>query len=76
MRETHGYAKQGVGYGYDKIKGRNALLGIVSTTASAPIIVGHRLRKGAVNSARGAGKFLSDTIGRAGAGQVIRCRLD
>ena len=79
MRRTHGYAKQGVGYGYNKIKGLNALLGIVSTPVSAPIIVGHRLRKGAVNSARGAGKFLSDAIAaarRAGAGPVIRCRLD
>jgi hypothetical protein len=55
------------------------LLGIVSTPVSAPIIVGHRLRKGEVNSARGAGKFLSDAIAaarRAGAGPVIRCRLD
>ncbi len=79
MRETHGYKKQGVGYGYNKVKGLNALLGIVSTPVSAPIIVGHRLRKGAVNSARGAGKFLSDAISaarKAGAGPVIRCRLD
>jgi hypothetical protein len=79
MRQTHGYQKQGVGYGYNQVKGLNALLGIVSTPVSAPIIVGHRLRKGAVNSARGAGKFLSDAIAaarRAGAGPVIRCRLD
>src|SRR3954454_2146442 len=26
MRETHGYAKQGAGYGYTKVKGLNALL--------------------------------------------------
>ncbi|MEP6559995.1 MAG: hypothetical protein ABJD68_02850, partial [Nakamurella sp.] len=79
MRRTRGYAKQGVGYGCNKIKGFNALLGIVSITTGAPIIVGHRLRKGAVNSARGAGKFRSDTISagrRAGAGPVIRCQLD
>ena len=78
MRETHGYAKQGVGYGYNKVKGLNALLGIVSA-GSAPIIVGHRLRQGTVSSARGAGKFLSDAIAaarRVGAGKVIRCRLD
>src|SRR3982751_5512096 len=30
MRETHGYAKQGAGYGYTKVKGLNALA-IVST---------------------------------------------
>lgn len=79
MRQTHGYKKEGVGYGYNKVKGLNALLCIVSTPVSAPIIVGHRLRKGAVNSARGAGKFLADAISaarRAGAGPVLRCRLD
>src|SRR5450631_1561305 len=78
MRELYGYAKQGVGYGYNKVKGLNALLGIVSA-GSAPIIVGHRLRQGTVSSARGAGKFLADAIAaarRVGAGTVIRCRLD
>ena len=79
MRETHGYAKQGVGYGYNKVKGLNALLAMASTAASAPVIVGHRLREGAVSSARGAGKFLSDAIAaarRAGVVTTIRCRLD
>ena len=78
IRETYGYAKQGVGYGYNKVKGLNALLGMVSAV-SAPIIVGHRLRQGTVSSARGAGKFLADAIAaarRVGAGKVIRCRLD
>jgi hypothetical protein len=67
-----------VGYGYNKAKGLNALLGLVSAD-SAPIIVGHRLRQGTVSSARGAGKFLADAIAaarRVGAGKVIRCRLD
>jgi hypothetical protein len=79
MRETFGYDKQGVGYGYNKVKGLNALLGIVSAAGSAPIIVAHRLRQGTVSSARGAAKFLSDAIAaarRVGAGTVIRCRLD
>jgi hypothetical protein len=78
IRETYGYAKQGVGYGYNKVKGLNALLGMVSA-GSAPIIVGHRLRQGTVSSARGAAKFLADAIAaarRVGAGKVIRCRLD
>src|SRR5665811_1315365 len=78
MRELYGYAKQGVGYGYNKVKGLNALLGMVSA-GSAPVIVGHRLRQGTVSSARGAGKFLADAIAaarRVGAGKVIRCRLD
>jgi hypothetical protein len=29
VRRTYGYAKQGVGFGYSKVKGLNALLGIV-----------------------------------------------
>jgi hypothetical protein len=82
MRRTYGYAKQGVGYGYNKVKGLNALLAIASTSAAScgPVIVGHRLRKGPVNSARGAGKFLADAIAatrRTGdAAAMICARLD
>jgi hypothetical protein len=57
MRETHGYAKQGVGYGYSKVKGLNALLATICTPTAAPVIAASRLRKGAVNSARGAGSW-------------------
>ncbi|MET3807149.1 hypothetical protein ABIB25_004171 [Nakamurella sp. UYEF19] len=35
MRETYGYAKQGVGFGYNKVKGLNALLAIASTSSSS-----------------------------------------
>jgi len=38
IKATHGYQKQGVGYGYTKVKGLNALLAIVSTPVSAPVI--------------------------------------
>ena len=38
VRETHGYAKQGAGYGYNKIKGLNALLATISTPLAAPVI--------------------------------------
>ena len=31
IRATHGYAKQGAGYGYTGVKGLNALLAVVST---------------------------------------------
>lgn len=65
MRETHGYAKQGAGYGYNKIKGLNALLATISTPTAAPVIGAARLRKGAVKSARGAGKLLSEALGTA-----------
>jgi len=49
------------------------------TGVRVSIIVGHRLRKGAVNSARGAGKFLADAIAatrRTGAVGAVCCRLD
>ena len=44
IRGTHGYAKQGTGYGYSKVKGLNALLGVVSTPLAAPVIAATRLR--------------------------------
>jgi hypothetical protein len=71
VRQTYGYAKQGAGRGYTGVKGLNALLAVLSTPTSAPMIAATRLRKGSTNSARGAGKLLADalaTAGRAGAG--------
>ena len=62
IKATYGYHKQGTGYGYSGIKGLNALLGTVTTNQAAPIIVGARLRKGAANSARGAGKLVADLL--------------
>ena len=62
IREVHGYHKQGSGYGYSGVRGLNALIGIVSTARSAPVIIGSRLRKGATGSARGAGKFVGDAL--------------
>src|SRR5436309_60991 len=79
MRETHGYAKQGVGYGYSKVKGLNALLAIVSTPIAAPVIAGTRVRKGSTNSARGAARLVTDalvTARRAGATGMVTVRCD
>ncbi len=43
VKPTYGYAKEGAGRGYSGVKGLNALLGIVSTPGSAPVITGvHR----------------------------------
>ncbi len=66
IKEVHGYQKQGSGYGYSGVRGLNALLGIVSTATTAPIIVGSRLRKGAAGSPRGAGKFVGDVLATVG----------
>jgi hypothetical protein len=78
MRETHGYAKQGAGYGYNKIKGLNALLATISTPLAAPVIGAARLRKGAVKSARGAGTLVAEALSTAracGAGGPDRSGL-
>ena len=44
VRQTYGYAKQGAGRGYTGVKGLNALLAVVSTPLSAPLIAAARLR--------------------------------
>ena len=46
IKATYGHPKEGVGYGYSKVKGLNALLAIVSTPLSAPVIAATRLRPG------------------------------
>jgi Transposase DDE domain group 1 len=79
VRQTYGYAKQGAGRGYTGVKGLNALLAVVSTPLSAPLIAATRLRKGSTNSARGAAKLLTDalaTIRRAGAAGLVIVRAD
>jgi Transposase DDE domain group 1 len=57
----------------------NALLAVVSTPVSAPLIAAARLRKGSTNSARGAAKLLADalaTVRRAGAAGLVLVRAD
>jgi len=79
VHQTYGYAKQGAGRGYTGIKGLNALLAIVSTPLSAPLIAAARLRKGSTNSARGAAKLLTDTLAtvrRCGAVATVLVRAD
>jgi hypothetical protein len=79
VRQTYGYAKQGAGRGYTGIKGLNALLAVISTPTSAPLIAATRLRKGSTNSARGAAKLLADALAtarRAGAAGLLLVRAD
>lgn len=60
--EVHGHKKQGVGFGYSKVRGLNALLATVTTKQSAPVVVAQRLRKGSCGSPRGAHRFIADAI--------------
>ena len=79
LRQTYGYAKQGSGRGYTGVKGLNALLAIVSTPLTAPVIAATRLRKGSTNSVRGAAKLLADALAtahRAGATGLLIMRAD
>src|SRR3954447_22881524 len=79
VRQTYGYAKQGAGRGYSGVKGLNALLTVLSTPSSAPVIAATRLRKGSTNSARGAAKLLADALAtarRRGAAGLILVRAD
>ena len=51
----------------------------MSTPRSAPVIAASRLRKGATNSVRGAGKFLADALAtapRTGATGPVIVRAD
>jgi hypothetical protein len=84
--EVHGYAKQGAGFGYNRIRGLNALLATLTTTAgpgstaSGPLIVAQRLRKGACNSSRGAKRIVADATKTArrllGRSHLILVRMD
>ena len=60
--EVHGYAKQGCGYGYSGVRGLNALLAVVSTKDTAPVVVAQRLRKGSGGSPRGAKRLVADAL--------------
>jgi hypothetical protein len=60
--EVHGHAKQGAGFGYSGVRGLNALLATLSTSASAPVVVAQRLRKGACGSPRGAKRLVGDAV--------------
>jgi hypothetical protein len=77
--EVHGYAKQGSGFGYSRVRGLNALLATASTEQSAPIVVAQRLRRGPANSARGARRLVADalaTVARVAPGRAVLLRAD
>ncbi len=75
VKATHGYQKQGAGYGYSGVKGLNALIATISTPTSRPLIVATRLRRGGTNSARGAARIVADALATTracgGSGLVI-----
>lgn len=75
VRRTYGYAKQGAGRGYTGVKGLNALLAVVSTPSSAPVIAAVRLRAGSTGSARGAHRLVADALATAQAAGASGVRV-
>src|SRR5664280_1157781 len=75
IKATYGYTKQGAGHGYNGVKGLNALLAIVSTPISAPVVVATRLRRGPANSARSVSDALV-TARACGGGGLVTERAD
>ena len=75
--ETYGLAKEGARHhGYTGQRGYHPLLAVA---AGAGDVLMARLREGRANTARGAGHFLRETVGRvryAGAGGQLTVRAD
>jgi hypothetical protein len=75
--ETYGLKKDGARYhGYTHVRGYHPLLAIAAGTGD---VLMARLREGRANTARGAGHFLRETIGRvryAGATGQLTVRAD
>jgi len=79
VREVHGHQKEGVGYGYTKVRGLNALFATISTTSSAPVIAEFSLRRGSTRSGKSADWFTAralTTIGAISPGQKVLVRGD
>ena len=79
IRATHGYAKEGVGYGYTGLKGLNVQVATLSTPTAAPVLAATRLRKGNAASAHGAARLIADALAtarRAGATGTLTVRAD
>ena len=75
--ETYGLQKQGaLHHGYTHVRGYHPLLAVAAGTGD---VLMARLREGRANTARGAGHFLRETIGRvrsAGATGQLTMRAD
>lgn len=65
VREMHGYAQQGVAFGYNKVKGLNAQVATLSTPGVAPVVAAARLRRGNVISGHGAAEITAEVVATA-----------
>ena len=77
--EVHSARKQGAGIGYSRVRGLNAAIVTASTASAAPVILSQRLRRGQVNSPRGADRLIGDaltTLRRTGTTGPVLMRAD
>ncbi|MBU8824924.1 IS1380-like element ISMsm12 family transposase [Mycolicibacterium goodii] len=77
LRPVYGHAKQGASYGHTKIagkqilrKGLSPLITTISSSTSAPVIAGARLRAGKTNSGKGAARMIAQAVATARAAGV------
>jgi hypothetical protein len=76
---SYGTAKQGVSFGYTKVRGYHPLIATVTEPGAAPDVLHTRLREGKANTARGAASFLAEAFSRvraAGSTGELVARLD
>lgn len=78
IKAMHGYAQQGVAYGYSRVKGLNAQLATITTPGMAPVIAAARLRRGNVASAHGTTKIVGEAVAtaRAAGARTVVVRAD
>jgi hypothetical protein len=74
--EVYGYDKEGAAFGYTKVRGFHPM---VATRSGTGEVLHSRFRKGSANTARGAQRFVRETVGRvrrAGATGPLSLRAD
>lgn len=79
IAEAYGPAKQGVSFGYTKVRGYHPLIAAVTEPGNAPDVLHTRLREGKANTARGAASFVAEAFSRvraAGATGELVFRAD
>jgi hypothetical protein len=72
IAQAYGLAKQGVSFGYTKVRGYHPLVAAITAPGNAPDVLHTRLREGKANTARGAASFVAEAISRARAGGATR----
>ena len=64
IARAYGPAKQGVSFGYTKVRGYHPLIATVAEPGGTPDVLHTRLREGRANTARGAASFIAEAISR------------